>query len=216
MKEVSVGRHIAPAILTRLKAVRDRTRLLDKRQRTLVAHLEAHNQELIVIATHWTSRLGQDSDKRRAEYADKIYGAFRAMHKSNPKVDLLIAGDLNDTPDDPSLTQHLHAIGDAQKVLNPQNGPYLLNLFAGKKPDAGFGTHYYRKWLILDQIVVSPGLLDNEGWGCDPASVRTINTLYRPGDKLRRPWRFGSENDNQPRGYSDHFPVTVRLSVAGR
>jgi hypothetical protein len=68
--------------------------------------------------------------------------------------------------------------------------------------------------LIFDQMVVSPGMLDDLGWSCDVASVRTINTLYRPGDRLKRPWRFGGEHDRFPqRGYSDHFPVTVRLKV---
>lgn len=213
MKEVSVGRHIAPAILTRLPVVSDRTRLLNKRERTLQAHVKVNGHELIVIASHWTSRLGQDSDKRRAVYADTIYGAFRAMHTSNPKVDVLVCGDFNDTPEDASVVKHLHAIGDEQKVLAAQNGPYLLNLFANRPADAGYGTHYYKKWLIFDQIAVSRGMLDNEGWSCDRDSAKTINTLYRQGDKVKRPWRFGSANEKYPRGYSDHFPVTVRLSV---
>jgi hypothetical protein len=67
--------------------------------------------------------------------------------------------------------------------------------------------------MIFDHLVVSPGLLDNEGWSCDPNTVRTINTLTKPGDRLGRPWRFGGEKDAGPRGYSDHFPVTVRLKV---
>jgi hypothetical protein len=35
----------------------------------------------------------------------------------------------------------------------------------------------------------------------------------RPGDRLHRPWRFGSSHEHGERGYSDHFPVTVRLRV---
>jgi hypothetical protein len=37
----------------------------------------------------------------------------------------------------------------------------------------------------------------------------------RPGDKKHRPWRFGNEHEKHLRGYSDHFPVTVRLTVQG-
>src|SRR5262249_33064271 len=49
-----------------------------------------------------------------------------------------------------------------------------------KDPDA-YGTHWFKgKWLIFDQIFVSPGMLDGDGWSCDPKSVQTINTLYRP------------------------------------
>jgi hypothetical protein len=43
--------------------------------------------------------------------------------------------------------------------------------------------------------------------------VHTVNTLHKPDDRKKRPWRFGSEHDKGPRGYSDHFPVTVRLKV---
>jgi hypothetical protein len=92
-----------------------------------------------------------------------------------------------------------------------------VNLFAGKDAQAGFGTHFYGgRWEIFDQIAISPGLLDGQGWSCDPQSVRTVNTLFQPGDKKRRPWRFGTERDRHPRGASDHFPVTVRLSVPGK
>src|SRR5262249_502490 len=81
-----------------------------------------------------------------------------------------------------------------------------------KDPDA-YGTHWFKgKWLIYDQIFVSSGLLDGDGRSADPKSVQTINTLYRPSDKQRRPWRFGNERDRSARGYSDHFPVTVRLT----
>jgi endonuclease/exonuclease/phosphatase family metal-dependent hydrolase len=213
MKELTAGRHIAPAIITRLPVAADRTRLIGKRMRTLEGHVQAGGHNLVLIVSHWTSRLDDGSEKRRAEYADKIHGAFRAMYENNPKVDVLICGDFNDTPDDDSLTKHLHATGDVRAVLNPGNGPLLLNLMAGKDPKR-FGTHYYRGWHIFDQIVVSPGMLDAQGWSCDPESVRTVNTLVRPGDKLRRPWRFGAEGEKLPRGYSDHFPVTVELKAA--
>jgi hypothetical protein len=157
--------------------------------------------------------LQQGSERGRASYADAIYGAVRAMHTSNLAVDVLICGDFNDTPNDASVVQHLHANGDIDAVMRAENPPLLLNLMAGKDPARGFGTHYYRKWLIFDQIVVTGGMLDTKGWSCDPASIQTINTLYRPGDRLKRPWRFGGERDGGERGYSDHFPITVRLKV---
>src|SRR5262249_45716529 len=56
-KDPAGGRNIATAVLTRLKVDRDRTRLLGKRQRILEAHLEAEGRELIVIASHWSSRI---------------------------------------------------------------------------------------------------------------------------------------------------------------
>ena len=116
------------------------------------------------------------------------------MYTANPRVDFLVCGDFNDPPDAESVRQHLHATGDVEAVRRARE-PLLLDLFAGKPPDK-FGTHYYhREWSIFDQIVVSPGMLDDAGWSADPASVKTINTLTRPGDRLGRPWRFGGEHD---------------------
>jgi endonuclease/exonuclease/phosphatase family metal-dependent hydrolase len=214
MKEINAGRHIAPAILTRLPVVGDRTKKLGSRQRILEGRVVVDGQELIVIASHWTSRLQADGAKSRANYANKIYGAFHAMYQlGNPAVDVLVCGDFNDTPQDASVTGHLHAASDRQAVLTAKDPPKLFNLFAAKDPEAGFGTHYYKRWYIFDQIVVSPGLLDSAGWSCEPASAQTLSSLTRPGDKLRRPWRFGGQKDTEARGYSDHFPVTVRLKV---
>jgi endonuclease/exonuclease/phosphatase family metal-dependent hydrolase len=213
MKEVSGGRHIAPAILTRLNVERDRTRLLGSRQRILEGHLTVNGHPLVVIASHWSSRIEKGSEARRESYAKTIYGRVRAMYTANPKVDVLICGDFNDTPEDPAVTGALHATGDAEEVLRPGDELRLLNLMAGKDPKR-FGTHYFRHWLIFDHIVVTPGMLDDRGWSCVPDSVRTVNTLYNPKDKQRRPWKFGSPNA-PTHGYSDHFPVTVELKVAG-
>jgi endonuclease/exonuclease/phosphatase family metal-dependent hydrolase len=212
MKEVAGGRHIAPAIITRLGVRGDRTRLHGRRQRILEGHIDVDGKDLVVFEAHWTSRLRETSEHGREDYADKIYGAVHAMYKSNPRVDVLIAGDFNDTPDDPSVVKRLHTTGDIEAVRRDGPELLLLNLFADKDP-ARFGTHYYHRWLIFDQIVGTPGMLDSFNWSCDVASVRTVNNLHRAGDRLKRPWRFGSENDHSSRGYSDHFPVTVMLQV---
>ncbi len=228
MKEVRVGRHIAPVIITRLPVVGNRTRQYDKRRRIVEGRVKVNGKELIIVASHWTSRL-HGGESGRATYAQKIYGAYKAMYKNNPKVDYLLCGDFNDTPEDVSITHHLKAKGDVTLVqkdstspvmFNPSGlgEPILFNLFANKDPRK-FGTHYYKSknvgpWYIFDQIIVSPGMLDREGWTCNVDSAQTIRTLVRPGDRLQRPWSFGSRSDDPTRrGYSDHFPVVVTLSV---
>src|SRR5262249_49754432 len=152
-------------------------------------------QELIVLITHWTARLRDGSERGRASYADTLYRTYRSLHKQNPAVDLLICGDFNDTPEDESVVKHLHATGDIEAVREGGSLPLLYNLLADKDPAAGFGTHFFRRWLTFDQIVVSPGMLDEVGWRSLPGSVKVVNTLYRKSDRLRRPWRFGNERD---------------------
>jgi endonuclease/exonuclease/phosphatase family metal-dependent hydrolase len=213
MKNLDAGRHIAPAIITRLPVQASRTRLLGRQQRILETHIAVGGHELAVITSHWTSRRSDEAGEKRGRYGDQIYGAYKGRYRSNPEVDLLVCGDFNDPPDAPSVVQHLHAVGDRENVLaSTADRPLLFNLFAGKDPEV-FGTHFHRRWYVFDQIVVSPGLLRGPGLVADVESVRTVNTLGRPGDRQQRPWRFGNPNDKFERGYSDHFPVTVRLKV---
>src|SRR5262249_59823852 len=115
-----------------------------------------------------------------------------------------------------TVTKHLHAGGD-QELVRSGREPLLLDLFADKNANR-FGTHFHRQWFIFDQLVISPGMLDDRGWSCDPDSVSTVRTTLkeRPHGQAV-PWSFGTEHDRKSsgqRGYSDHLPVTVKLRVA--
>jgi endonuclease/exonuclease/phosphatase family metal-dependent hydrolase len=212
-KEVRLGRHIAPAIISRLPA--SDAKQLDRRYRILEGRITVGHHELVILASHWTSRVSDEEGDRRDVYGDKLYGHFRAMYESNPKVDVLVCGDFNDPPDDDSVEKHLHAIGDRKKVLKEEDPPLMLNLFRNLDP-AMHGTHYDSgHWFIFDQITVSRGMLDDEGWSCEPDSAKIVNSLTKPKekDKVGRPWRFGNRKNEGDRGCSDHFPVTVRLQV---
>ena len=101
---------------TRLPVKADRTKLVGKRQRILEGHVVVNGHELVVLASHWTSRLTDDDGTSRARYADQIYDAFGALHKKDRNADVLICGDFNDPPDAPSVTEHLRATGDAALV----------------------------------------------------------------------------------------------------
>jgi endonuclease/exonuclease/phosphatase family metal-dependent hydrolase len=205
------GRHIANAIITRLPVVADRTQLHGRRLRILEGHIRVNGHDLVVLATHWTSRVSDSEGEDRDRYGDICYGVFKAMFRSNPGVDFLVCGDFNDPPGEDSVTKHLHAVGLAE-FKRGGSEPLLLNLFADKV-GGRVGTHYYRgKWLCFDQICVSPGMLDGQGWTCDPSSARIVNDLT--ADDRGRPHRFGNEHDRSIRGWSDHFPVTVKLRVA--
>lgn len=208
MKEMNSGRHIAPAVLTRLPVNTSRTKVIGSRQRIIECHVMNGDKELIVIASHWTSRL-KDGERQRGEYADKIYGECNAIYIANPKADIILCGDFNDNPTDKSIVSGLHTTANPSEAA-AATSLRLLNLFGSWTPGSP-GSLYYQGWNQFDQILVSPGMLDNSGWSVDPASVRVVNHLTKPNDANRRPWRFGGEKETGPRGYSDHFPVMVRL-----
>jgi endonuclease/exonuclease/phosphatase family metal-dependent hydrolase len=215
MKEVSGGRHIAPAIITRLPAIPEKTKLLDPEIRILESHVEVNNFDLTILASHWTSHVSDESGGKRHRYAETIYRAYMRKADRDPNADVLICGDFNDAPESPAVADYLHCTAD--RAAAERDPRLLLDLLAEKNPNR-FGTITYRgRPMIYDQIVVSRGMLDEVGWRCDTESVTTVDSLARPGARTRAPWRFGNEKDNRfERGYSDHFPVTVELHVQGR
>jgi endonuclease/exonuclease/phosphatase family metal-dependent hydrolase len=215
-KNPAGGRHIATALLTRLPVDRGETDLWGRRLRILKTRVVVNQQELTVVVSHWTSRVSDRKGTGRAKYGDVIQGEYRAMWQSARRrgrdIDFLVCGDFNDNPDDPSVTEHLRATGDLEKVKSAGE-PLLFNLFA-RPFQEGEASHYYgRKAYQFDQICVSPGMLDNQGWWCDVDSAQVVKQM---ADAKGRPNRFGSPSDRRPlgaRGASDHFPVTVRLHV---
>src|SRR5262249_6616057 len=176
IKKNRVAVNSATAIRSRLRFRGDRTQKLDGHRRILEGHIDVHGHQLVIIASHWTSRVSDSGseDGGRAKYADIIYGRFKAMFLANRDIDFLVCGDFNDTPEDKSVTDHLHATGKRSQVTKDTREPHLFNLSAGRDNDR-FGTHRYeRKWFIFDQIVVSPGLLDNKGWTVVPNTLQTV------------------------------------------
>src|SRR5439155_15861352 len=171
----SADRHIAPAVIARLSADATATRLLNSKQRILETHLTVNGYDLTLVASHWTSRLTDKTGERRDRYADSIYRDYRERAARDPSVDFLLCGDFNVSPDDASVVTHLHTTADPAAVARDAAATALLNLMAAKDP-RDFGTHVHAgKRYIYDQIIVSRGMLDADGWSCDPDSVRTID-----------------------------------------
>jgi endonuclease/exonuclease/phosphatase family metal-dependent hydrolase len=219
------GREIVTAILTRLPVVESRTQLIGRRLRILEGHITVKGQDLTVLATHWTSRVSDERGVGREKYADQIYGRFHARYRTDADMSLLVCGDFNDNPDDVSVTDHLYATGDLNKVRDDGNPPRLYNLFAplweNNRRGREVGTLFYRgKANLFDQIVVSPGMVNGKGgWQClvDTAQIVKHRFVVPRGRSKGRPLRFGDEGEKVPlaeRGVSDHLPVTVRLKVA--
>jgi endonuclease/exonuclease/phosphatase family metal-dependent hydrolase len=223
MKDPHGGRNIATAILTRLPVVANRTQLLGRRLRILEGHIEVDGQDLAVLATHWTSRVSDKVGEGRDKYADQIYGRFRALYRVNPDASLLICGDFNDNPENASVTKHLHATGDLERVKTDDDPPLLFDLFANLGAANSreiVGTHFFRgKVFLFDHLVVSPGMINGRGgWQClvETAKIVKHRFVVPSGRDKGHPIAFGTEKEKMPlskRGVSDHLPVTVRLRV---
>ncbi len=91
---------------------------------------------LTVLVSHWTSRVTDASDGKRSAYADALYAAVLDLDARDPAADVLLSGDFNDGPDDPAVAFHLHAVSDPSQVRASNPSPKLLDLLAGRDPEA--------------------------------------------------------------------------------
>ena len=209
------GRSIATAVLSRVPFAKDKPpRLLGRSQRMLEVTLVEGKHELVVMASHWTSRVSDQRGNGRISYAQQIYRNFSEKYKKTPGIKYIVCGDFNDAPTDESVERHLNATGDVKKVLGLGKGdrPLFYSPFAEMVKDKK-GTHFFQgQPYIFDNICLSPGLLEADGWSYVNKSAAIVELLQFRG----RPDRFGGPADKRPwrnRGASDHYPVTVQLRV---
>lgn len=168
-----------------------------------------------VFVNHWPSRYSGELEtvgSRSCSAAilrakvDSIVDA--APEGYRPKV--IMMGDLNDCPTDPSVYDVLRARHPSEMVED-----CYINLF-GKNDGLGFeGTlKHQTDWQIFDQIIVTPGVMDGEGLRYLEGSARIFHADFMleddetyHGKKLFRtyigPRYFG--------GFSDHLPVYIDL-----
>ena len=160
-----------------------------------------------VFVNHWPSRYGGEREtiKLRALAANTLrhkVDSLVMLPQTIPKI--IIMGDFNDTPEDPSIKDVLC------------KGHILVNLFKDSRRLGFEGTlkHQYN-WQIFDQIIVSNSLIDS-GKGLlyksNSATIFHGDFLFEKdesygGVRLFRtyvgPKYFG--------GYSDHLPVYIDL-----
>ncbi len=161
---------------------------------------------LHVFVNHWPSRYGGEREtiKLRSLAANTLkhrVDSLIFLHQTIPKV--IIMGDFNDTPEDPSIKDILC-------------DDVLVNLFADGNKLGFEGTlkHQYT-WQIFDQIIVTSSLINNDKglvYRRNSAAIFHGDFLFEKdesfgGVKLFRtyvgPKYFG--------GYSDHLPVYIDL-----
>ena len=156
---------------------------------------------------------------------------------------VIILGDFNDQPSDRSVVDHLRGSSEPDRVKGGTNDidsfrgntadyraqdVFLFNPMWKFMPDPKVGTYFIdgtrsekfpNRYQILDQVVVSRGLLKNEGLRLDTSSVEIVSTPYfatsggRPRQfSFKRPKkRGGAIPAGHPKGLSDHLPVKGRL-----
>ena len=180
--------------------------------------LDKQDDTIHVFVNHWPSRYSGEletvgsrscSASLLRSKVDSIVSA--APEGYHPKV--IMMGDLNDCPTDPSVYDVLRA-----RHPSEMEEGCLVNLF-GKNEGLGFeGTlKHQTDWQIFDQIIVTPAVMDDgEGLHYKEGSARIFHADFMleddetyHGKKLFRtyigPRYFG--------GFSDHLPVYIDLII---
>ena len=171
---------------------------------------------LHVLVNHWPSRRGgvAQSEARRLTAATLARQAVDELLQADATANVILMGDFNDEPTDRSITAGLRATGATQ-----QTDPFQLFNTVAALDAQGRGTYQFRgNWNMLDQIIVSNGLVENARKVDDYYYLPESATVFTPDWLLQADGKYAGYPDrtyagNQYLGgYSDHLPVYIDLT----
>ena len=115
-------------------------------------------------------------------------------------------GDFNDDPNDKSIKEELQTSWKKNKTAKNQIFNPMESLFR-----KGYGTSKYRgNWNMLDQLLITETLLNNESFKFIKAGIFNKKFLINPEGNYKG-YPFRSFYNGWLGGYSDHFPVFLML-----
>lgn len=170
---------------------------------------------LTVFVNHWPSKSGgaAESEPKRVQVAEQLKGLVESLFLKDKNSQVVIMGDLNDEPDNISLTQGLGAKEWAENSGNALTINGLYNLASAIKK-AGLGSYYYKKhWETIDQIIVSGSFLSkNSTLVTDKQQIFNAEflTYLDKSTGIRAPNRTYTGPIYRG-GYSDHFPIFIQV-----
>jgi endonuclease/exonuclease/phosphatase family protein len=168
-------------------------------------------EPLYVFVNHWPSRRGSAaaSAPSRAKAAGVCKHKMDSITNINPDAKIIVMGDLNDDPVDPSVTVVLNAKGDKGKVkrgglYNPWTDYYTQ----------GIGTLAYNDaWNLFDQIMLSSAWINKKqsGFFFKEAGIFRKSWMEEGSGKYKGYPKRTYDGSKYIGGYSDHFPTYVVL-----
>ncbi len=172
------------------------------------------NDTLHVFINHWPSRWGGqlETEGKRMTVAKIVRNKVNDIFKENPNAYIFITGDLNDEPQDKSVTKTLNALHNLEAPKQSE----LYNLSYTLQHEYNLGTHkFHGHWGILDQLIISGGLLNNKGkitTSINQAHIFKANFLLEDDEAYldKKPFRTYA-GYRYLGGYSDHLPVFLDL-----
>lgn len=166
---------------------------------------------LHIFINHWPSRWGGqiNSEPRRMAAAEKLRTVVDSLFQVEKNPNIIIAGDLNDFPEDKSVTKILKAHHNFENIQNEE----LYNISYYLQEKQGQWSHKYQEESgILDQIIISGNLFNNKKFYTTLANAAVFSAPFLLekdeatfGVKTFRTYIGFKYNG----GFSDHLPVYI-------
>ncbi len=169
---------------------------------------------LHVFVNHWPSNYSglERGTRRRSVAANVLRKVLDSILQEDENANILLMGDLNEAPLAKAVQDVLNSTINQEEVA--EDSLQLWNPMAHIMGVENGGTYKYRGIdNVIDQFIVSKGLIDERGLELSPSSVKVLNKdKYRQqeGDFIGYPFRFWV-GDNLLGGYSDHMAIHCTL-----
>ncbi len=164
-----------------------------------------------VFVNHWPANNGsaRQGEIRRRVAATELRRQIDLVQKQDKNARIIVMGDFDDEPRSANIEKVLKATGRP----NPYYKDELFNAFYIPYIQ-GLGSYHNRgDFMMLDQIMISKSLVEEEGLHYVPGSA----TIHDPEFSK---FMYGKYKDTPRRtyantlylgGYSDHFPVYIKV-----
>lgn len=180
----------------------------------------SNGDTLHVFVNHWPSRYGGEMESRpnRMLAAETLRDQTDSLFSiGNPKI--IIMGDFNDYPDDESLIYGLCAVSPSEIPIFEGSFDQLYNLAYPIHEEGKKGSHKFGgEWGMLDQIIVSATLLEEEESTFTTPQGLTICEapfLFKESATGPSPKRSFLGNFFAY-GYSDHLPIYIDIYLTDK
>ena len=159
---------------------------------------------LYVFVNHWPSR--RNDEWQRLTAATVLRKRLDEILAADPKADFVLVGDFNDEVDNESIAKILLRVEDRgnrrRRLALRHHGSHRHR---GKRH-----LRVRRQMELLDHIIISPGLLDGEGfaWRTGSSKLLDFPELFSPESSpagIHAPVPSYSYDEFNPDGYSDHI-----------
>ena len=174
----------------------------------------ARGRRLILIGNHWPSRLPETYQSApyrmmAGETLAYFHERIREIHGRDSAI--MALGDFNDDPFSRSLREYALSERQRLKVTKARSARWLNAMWAFTT--GGQGTFYYNnRAFLFDQFLLARGILTGKsGFSLVPGSINIERFPEMMVGQYKKPRRFGRGRKTDLNGFSDHFPISLRL-----